>query len=54
MCTQYLLHTHPPSPFPPLPHHWHQHPTGPILPSCYLILYKKKRRKKWHFLGCLR
>jgi hypothetical protein len=53
--TQYLYHIHPPSPFPHLltlplvatP------PTlvGPVLPSCSLILSKKKRkRKRWHLL----
>jgi hypothetical protein len=54
MCTQYLYHIHPPSPFPhllpsptgstPPP------PAGPVWSSCSLILYKKRRRRrKRHF-----
>jgi hypothetical protein len=61
MCPQYMHHTHPPSPFPhliflllPIP----STPasvlqTGPVLPSCSLILYKKRRRRNVTFLVCL-
>jgi hypothetical protein len=47
MCTQYLHNIHPPSPFPYLL----PTPTGSNSPgtTCSLILYKEKRRRKWHF-----
>jgi hypothetical protein len=50
MYTQYLHHSHPPSPFPHLlpPSHGYQpHPsTVPVLPTCSPILFKKGKRKK--------
>jgi hypothetical protein len=51
MCIQYLHHIHPPMSFLhllSLPH-WYQQPqAGSVLPSCYLI-FAKERKKKLHF-----
>jgi hypothetical protein len=49
MFTVFSLYSHS---FVIFPHHTHQYQplqTGPVLPSCSPILYKEKRRRKWHF-----
>jgi hypothetical protein len=46
MCTQYLPHIHPPTPFPPHPSPFYHPPaqTGPVLPS-----YSDFVKKPSHF-----